>query len=287
VRLEIEAALSRGVPVFVALAGSAARPLPEALPPSLAALSERPALPLRSDPEFAEDLAGLLQALRAAPPAPARSLRAGERWTEVRLAAARGAAIGALVGLSTALALALALRGAPRDLLGFAAKAPLPLCGAAVGWRAIRSPGAMRGLHHGTQTALAIVVLFNVCGGFVLLLLVVPVLRDPKLINSLFSDLSLMAGGTAAATGGLLTGLKVAATARRPFRTAILCCLPGAVLGGGIVVALAMVALHARHGGPPPAWLENSLYSVSLQTAAAAVGGVALGAQTGWRRRER
>jgi TIR domain/Protein kinase domain len=55
VRVEIEAALARGIPAIPLLVGIAPMPGPEALPPSLASLAYRNAMAIRPDPDFHRD----------------------------------------------------------------------------------------------------------------------------------------------------------------------------------------------------------------------------------------
>ena len=66
VRLEIEAALARGVRVVPVLVGGARMPRPDQLPASLAALTRRQAIKL-SHARFSSDLAGLIKVLDRVP----------------------------------------------------------------------------------------------------------------------------------------------------------------------------------------------------------------------------
>jgi hypothetical protein len=78
VRLEIEAALARGVRVIPVLVDGARMPRPDQLPASLAPLARRQAIEL-SHSRFSADLTGLLNILeRELRPAPARELPSGQ-----------------------------------------------------------------------------------------------------------------------------------------------------------------------------------------------------------------
>jgi formylglycine-generating enzyme required for sulfatase activity len=63
VRLEIEAALGRGIPVIPVLVGGTVMPGDELLPPSLQALAFRNAIAVRRDPDFHHDVDRLLNSL--------------------------------------------------------------------------------------------------------------------------------------------------------------------------------------------------------------------------------
>jgi formylglycine-generating enzyme required for sulfatase activity len=63
VRLEIEAALGRGIPVIPVLVGGAAIPGEDQLPEALRSLAYRNALPVRDDPDFHHDMGRLLKGL--------------------------------------------------------------------------------------------------------------------------------------------------------------------------------------------------------------------------------
>jgi hypothetical protein len=65
VRLEVEAALQRKIPVIPLLIGSAAMPDAEQLPPSLRDLSFRNGRQIRPDPDFHRDMDRLLGGLKA------------------------------------------------------------------------------------------------------------------------------------------------------------------------------------------------------------------------------
>ena len=65
VRIEIESALARNIPVVPVLVGGAAMPAAEDLPPSLAALSFRNGLAVRPDPDFHRDMDRLIAGLGA------------------------------------------------------------------------------------------------------------------------------------------------------------------------------------------------------------------------------
>lgn len=75
VRIEVEAALHRGVPVVPVLVGGAAVPAPEDLPESLRPLAYRQASLLRPDPDFRGDVARIIHGVERMParpsPAPA------------------------------------------------------------------------------------------------------------------------------------------------------------------------------------------------------------------------
>ena len=65
VRVEIELALARGVPIIPALVMGAAMPSRAALPPSMHALSDLNALPVRPDRDFERDIENLIERLAA------------------------------------------------------------------------------------------------------------------------------------------------------------------------------------------------------------------------------
>jgi hypothetical protein len=63
VRIEIESALERGIPVIPLLVRGASMPQEESLPPSLRKLIYRNGIPVRSDPDFHRDMDRLIKAL--------------------------------------------------------------------------------------------------------------------------------------------------------------------------------------------------------------------------------
>ncbi len=65
VRLEIEVALSRDIPVIPVLVDGAGMPEEDDLPEALRALAFRNAAPVRSDPDFAGDMKRLIAGLEA------------------------------------------------------------------------------------------------------------------------------------------------------------------------------------------------------------------------------
>jgi eukaryotic-like serine/threonine-protein kinase len=65
VRIELEAALSRKIPVVPVLVGHAAMPPTSQLPPSLSSLAFRQSIEVRPDPDFHNDATRLVSALRA------------------------------------------------------------------------------------------------------------------------------------------------------------------------------------------------------------------------------
>lgn len=67
VRIEVEAALQRGVPVVPVLVGGASVPAPEELPESLRALAFRQASVLRPDPDFRGDVARIIHGVERMP----------------------------------------------------------------------------------------------------------------------------------------------------------------------------------------------------------------------------
>lgn len=67
VRIEIEAALQRDIPVIPLLVDGAAMPRPEHLPPSLCDLCYRQALTVRPDPDFSRDMDRLIAVLKKLP----------------------------------------------------------------------------------------------------------------------------------------------------------------------------------------------------------------------------
>jgi uncharacterized membrane protein YeaQ/YmgE (transglycosylase-associated protein family) len=63
VRIEIESALKRGIPVIPILVSGAAMPTEDDLPPTLRDLAYRNALPVRTDPDFHKDVDRLIAGL--------------------------------------------------------------------------------------------------------------------------------------------------------------------------------------------------------------------------------
>src|SRR5262249_885340 len=63
VRLELEGALTRGIPVIPLLADGAKIPLPKNLPPSLQELAYRQGAVVRPDPDFHRDMDRIILAL--------------------------------------------------------------------------------------------------------------------------------------------------------------------------------------------------------------------------------
>jgi hypothetical protein len=64
VRIEIESALRRGIPVIPILVNGAAMPKETDLPPTLKDLAYRNGLPIRSDPDFHKDADRLIAGLK-------------------------------------------------------------------------------------------------------------------------------------------------------------------------------------------------------------------------------
>jgi hypothetical protein len=64
VRLEVETALARNIPVIPLLVQSASMPAEDALPPSLAELAYRNGTPIRRDPDFHRDMDRVEEALQ-------------------------------------------------------------------------------------------------------------------------------------------------------------------------------------------------------------------------------
>ncbi|MGO9917809.1 MAG: TIR domain-containing protein, partial [Isosphaeraceae bacterium] len=95
VRIEIEAALARGITVFAVIIDDAAHPTAEQLPAALAQLADVPGFRLGTDPAFEEDARRLIQAIRQAPPAPNRTFTTRERLARAASRAATAALGGA------------------------------------------------------------------------------------------------------------------------------------------------------------------------------------------------
>lgn len=99
VRLEVEAALRRGIPVIPLLVHGVGVPPAEALPAGLRELVQRNGLAIRYDPDFDDDVA--------------RMLRAIERWVQPLIATGAPAAVGvATAPGSAAMSSAMAAGGA-------------------------------------------------------------------------------------------------------------------------------------------------------------------------------
>jgi formylglycine-generating enzyme required for sulfatase activity len=85
VRIEIESALKRNIPVIPVLVGGAAMPGPEQLPPSLEPLAYRNGAQVRSDPDFHRDMdrliAGIQQHFGSAQTPPPSSLQQKQTFT--------------------------------------------------------------------------------------------------------------------------------------------------------------------------------------------------------------
>ena len=71
VRIEIETALGRDIPVIPLLVGQAPVPPAESLPPSLQGLAYRHGMPIRPDPDFRRDIERLVAGLSGMSPRPA------------------------------------------------------------------------------------------------------------------------------------------------------------------------------------------------------------------------
>jgi len=65
VRIELEAALTRNIPVIPLLVQGAAMPTEESLPPSLRKLIYRNGIPIRPDPDFHRDMDRLISAIES------------------------------------------------------------------------------------------------------------------------------------------------------------------------------------------------------------------------------
>jgi formylglycine-generating enzyme required for sulfatase activity len=116
VRIEIEAALSRRIPVIPVLVGNSPVPPAEELPESLRGLSFRNGLPVRPDPDFHHDMDRLIHGIEDGVKAlRERSTRRGRKTqgTEARTSAVGAGAVGppksrlrrvGLAGLAVALA---------------------------------------------------------------------------------------------------------------------------------------------------------------------------------------
>jgi hypothetical protein len=63
VRIEVESALRRNIPVIPLLVRGASMPQEEELPPSLSKLAYRNAIPIRADPDFHRDMDRLIEAI--------------------------------------------------------------------------------------------------------------------------------------------------------------------------------------------------------------------------------
>jgi hypothetical protein len=90
VRLEIEAALERKIPVIPALVGGAAMPRKDHLPPSMVDLAFRHSVVIRADPDFVGDANKLIRSVAALLP------RTYQRWLRLR---AIGTAAAALIAV--------------------------------------------------------------------------------------------------------------------------------------------------------------------------------------------
>jgi hypothetical protein len=73
VRIEIETALQRAIPVIPLLVDGASFPRGEDLPPSLEGLVYRNGMPVRPDPDFRPDMGRLIKALRKTEPGVSRT----------------------------------------------------------------------------------------------------------------------------------------------------------------------------------------------------------------------
>ncbi|MCI0610440.1 MAG: toll/interleukin-1 receptor domain-containing protein [Anaerolineae bacterium] len=67
VRIEVESALERNIPVIPLLVGGASMPSERKLPPSLQKLVYRNGIPIRSDPDFHRDMDRLIEAISSYP----------------------------------------------------------------------------------------------------------------------------------------------------------------------------------------------------------------------------
>ena len=80
VRMEIEAAIERDIPIVPLLVNNATMPTAEDLPPSLRPLAYRNGMPVRPDPDFRHDMERLIAALPKMTPYPTRSPSAAGCW---------------------------------------------------------------------------------------------------------------------------------------------------------------------------------------------------------------
>ena len=84
VRMEIEAAIERDIPIIPLLVNNATMPTAEDLPPSLRPLACRNGMPVRPDPDFRHDMerliAALLETRSPLPPYRPRWLLGGALW---------------------------------------------------------------------------------------------------------------------------------------------------------------------------------------------------------------
>ena len=97
VRMEIETALERDIPIVPLLVNNATMPTAEDLPPSLRPLAYRNGMPVRPDPDFRRDMERLIAALKTRSPLP--------RWLPVRRWLLGAAVVAALTLLLAILAM--------------------------------------------------------------------------------------------------------------------------------------------------------------------------------------
>jgi hypothetical protein len=169
VRIEIESALERTMPVVVVLAEGAALPVAGDLPVTLAPLLLRPVFPLRSGPPFQEDVARLLTAICALPVLGRRPMTSRNRWAEALDRGFRKTLLGEAIGLVFGLAIAVAHRALQGWLLEWVGGdvdfvrvfLPVLLAGTLVGVRHLRFLGLLAGPVVGfIGGAIASIVLF-------------------------------------------------------------------------------------------------------------------------------
>ena len=139
VRLELEAALARGIPVVPVLLDGASPPRPEELPPSVQAICFRHAISIGDDPHFDDDVARLIRSIRhllehkpaisTKPPKPERTTPIAKAEPELEDDAEVSEGVGLLGLLVSILAASIVFAQAGLSLLGMVelTKKGLPL----------------------------------------------------------------------------------------------------------------------------------------------------------------
>lgn len=282
VRLEIELALRRGVPIVVALLDGAAPLARAGLPSAIAALADAPSIALSG-----ESMEGLAETLARAGPAPRRALTVRERLDEssalaLLLFSRWSLAAFALSAAALVLLLAAGRWSWAEATTAFLAVALAPaLGGGYAGGKLAGAPGAAAGAIVAPLLVGAILI-----GSFFavhLPVLVAKAARSDTAVVETDSTFIGAAGYVGALLGALLATrwiIRHRAQRRRVARPSL--AVPGAAFVLGVAFGLAVLAV-TRSG-----WSEAITFSrwAILLVAGAGSTGVAAGAIIGWHTRE-
>lgn len=298
VRIEIELALSRGVPIFIALSDAASMPPSDCLPHSLRALADCPGFPIRSDSLFHADAARLLGAIRAMPPAKHRDLTNKERWAGAFDTAFRRAWLGPALGLAPAGVLAGVhhlWKGGQTAFASDEAGILLLLLlgwtgGAFLGWRHLGLLGLLAGSLAGPVASVALYTGLAVVTGIVGLLVLIPIYAAGWMGDNPSNEVAFICGQLGALTA-LPAGLYVARNLsrrrarREKVRFPVWKCVGGGIVGEVVGALGAALILRLVVGYPMKVDSEVGEKVILILYAAALCGLVAVadGIFAAWR----